>query len=69
MVNGRARFVNKVDTCFANFISLYKEHEEEWREFLTDFGKGEPPLEYLVAFEEGLRNYGDDMYALGTHPL
>ena len=31
-------------------------------------GKEEPPLEYLVAFEEGLRNYSTDIHALGSHP-
>ena len=40
---------------FAKFIKLYRENEAEWKPFLTDLGKGSPPVEFLVAFEDGLR--------------
>lgn len=42
MVSGRARFVNKIDTCFATFIELFQKNEDEnggtWRVFLMDHG-------------------------------
>ena len=69
MVSGRARFVNNVEECFTKFIRLFKKNKETWQGYLMDHGKNEVPLEYLIAFEEGLRNYADDQHALGTHPL
>ena len=38
MVSGRARFVNQTETCFANFIKLFRENEDAWRPFLMDQG-------------------------------
>ena len=36
---------------------------------MTDGGAGEPPMEYLIAIEEGLRQYADDVHTMGTRPL
>ena len=65
--NGRSRFTSEVPANFAKFIALYQKHQ--WREFIDDKGAGEPPMEYLVAVEEGLRNYHTDVHAMGTHAL
>lgn len=45
----------QVEQHFAKFIRLYRQHEEEWKPFLTDLGRGNAPMELKVAFEEGLR--------------
>jgi hypothetical protein len=65
--NGRSRFTSAVETNFAKFIELYKKNQ--WSGFIDDKGAGEPPMEYLVALEEGLRNYHTDVHAMGTHAL
>ena len=40
-----------------------------WKHFLKDLGKGQAPIEYNIAFEEGLRSYSSCVHSLGTHPL
>ena len=69
MVNGRARFVNKVDKNFGEFIKLFSKNNKEFTQLLMDHGKGDDTVEYLAAFELGLCRYSDDIFALGTHPL
>ena len=54
---------------FQKFINLYRANESEWRVFLDDKGVGNPPMEYLIAFEEGLREYAAYVHCLGTRPL
>lgn len=60
---------NQVEYMFRKFIKLYGENKKEWRVFLDDKGEGVPPIEYLVAFEEGLREYSSSLPCLGTRPL
>ncbi len=67
--NGRSRFVTKLQDNFRNFITLYNRPENDWAKFLTDKGEGNPPMEYLVEFELGLRNYGTQPHAMCTKPL
>lgn len=69
LVGGRSRFTNKCETNFSKFIELYRKNEDKWRHFLKDCGKGTPPVEYNITFEEGLRNYSSSIHALGTRPL
>ena len=69
LVRGRSRFTNKVDSCFSKFIELYRKNEGTWKVFLKDCGKGKAPIEYNIAFEEGLRNYSSCVHSLGTRPL
>ena len=69
MVGARSRFIAKVPQNFSKFIALFTKNEDEWTTYLMDNGKGSPPVEYLIAFEEGLRNYADCVHSLGTRPL
>jgi len=68
---GRTRFTTKVDRNFADFINLFKmpDNNAKWKELLTDGGEGEAPIEYIVNFEAGLRNFRDDVHSMGTRPL
>lgn len=59
----------QVEKCFAKFIRLFRQNEAEWTTYLTDLGKGDPPMEYKIAYEEGVRNYCDDLHAMGSRPL
>ena len=59
----------QVEKCFAKFIKLFHENKAEWTTHLTDLGKGDPPIEFLVACEEGVRSYGGDLHAMGSRPL
>ena len=69
LMNGRSRFVNGVVQNFKTFIDLYEDHPE-WKKFLDDMGVGDPPIEYLVAVELGLRQYGIvGIHTTGTRPL
>ena len=54
---------------FRKFIQLYRKNEEAWRPFLDDKGKGQPPMEYLVAIEEGTREFASCVHCMGTRPL
>ena len=69
--NGRSRFAAKCTHNFAKFISLFNKPEnlEQWTRLLTDGGAGTVPMEYLIAIEEGLRNYANDVHTMGTRPL
>lgn len=67
VMNGRSRFVNKVDRAFAGFIQLYKANK--WEQFLLDKGTGTVPVEYLIAIESGLRKCAENIHAMGTHAL
>ena len=68
MLNGRSRFVDGVRENFSTFLSLLDKNEK-WREFLQDKGEGSPPMEYLIAVEDGLRAYANNIHAMGSHPL
>ena len=67
MIKGRARFISAIEKNFQELIELVQKND--WYHFLNDRGQGSPPVEYLVAVEKGLRNYCDDVHAMGTHPL
>ena len=69
--NGRSRFAAKCKTNFVKFIELFQKPENiaQWKQWLTDGGAGTPPMEYLIAIEEGLRQYADDVHTMGTRPL
>jgi len=69
MVGARSRYAQKVPQNFEKFIQLFYKNKETWTPYLMDHGKGNPPIEYLIAFEEGLRNYGTCVHSLGTRPL
>ena len=69
MVGARSRFAQKVPQNFSKFITLFQKNKSLWTDFLMDQGKGHPPIEYLAAFEEGLRNYASCVHSLGTRPL
>ena len=69
MVGARSRFAQKVPLNFNKFIKLFREDEEFYQPFLMDKGNGDPPLKYLITFEEGLRNYASCVHSLGTRPL
>ena len=43
LINGRSRHAKNVEIYFAKFIAAYRNHASEWKEFLTDGGKGTPP--------------------------
>ena len=60
---------SKVPQHFAKFIALFEKNKVQWTTYLMDHGKGNPPVAYLAAFEEGLRNYGSSVHNLGTRPL
>lgn len=36
---------------------------------MTDKGVGKPPLAYLAAVENGFREHGKDIHAMGTNAL
>ena len=59
----------QVEKCFAKFIELFLKNKTQWTPFLTDLGAGNPPLEYNIGMEDGLRNYCTDVHAMGTNPL
>ena len=59
----------QVEHMFRKFIQLYRKNEEAWRPFLDDKGKGQPPMEYLVAIEEGTREFASCVHCMGTRPL
>ena len=67
LVTGMHRFTveHKVRHNFRKFIDLI-ETRPELKRFLTDKGKGSPPVELLVAVEAGLRMTAKDKYAMGT---
>jgi hypothetical protein len=69
MVGARSRFAQKVPQNFSKLISLFEKNKDEWTPLLMDHGKGNPPISYLIAFEEGLRNYASCVHSLGTRPL
>ena len=68
--NGRSRYVTGLKANFQRFITLYrKPANQSWRTLLVDNGEAKAPMEYLIAFEQGLRNYSTDVHTMGTHPL
>ena len=69
MVGARSRFAPKVPIHFAKMIKLFEKNRTEWTPYLMDLGKMQPPMEYLVAFELGLREYSESVHSLGTRPL
>ena len=68
LINGRSRLANGVAKSFTTLLSLI-ETDPSLATFLEDKGEGEPPMEYLIAIEDGLRSYADDIHAMGTKPL
>lgn len=69
LINGRSRHAKNVEIYFAKFIAAYRNHASEWKEFLTDGGKGTPPLEYNILLEDGLRCCCADIFLMGTNAL
>ena len=65
---GRHRFAKFTEKCFVTLFQLLN-REPELVQFLTDKGEGSPPLRYLMAVEEGLRNHGKDIYSMGSHAM
>ena len=49
-------------------MTLLQDHPE-YKVYLTDKGAGKPPISYLRAVEEGLREHGKDIHAMGTNAL
>ena len=68
LTNGRTRYLKDCLNRFATFVSLY-ENNPTWKAFFVDKGQGSPPVTYLAAVEEGLRNYVDDPYAMGSDAM
>ena len=66
--NGRHRFARTAHKCFAKFFQLLND-EPNLIQFVNDQGKGSPPLRYIAAVEEGLREYGKDVHSMGTNAL
>ena len=64
ITNGRSRFVEHVAKHFATLIKLL-EQKPSLKPLLEDEGVGTAPPEYLAAVEEGLREYGNNKYAMG----
>lgn len=63
---GRSRFARGAERYFSKFVKLAKKND--WDKFLRD-KESDPPVEYLSAVEEGLRNYSEDVYTMGSHVL
>ena len=59
----------QVEHMFRKFIKLYRANEAEWRPFLDDKGVGQPPMEFLVALEEGIREFASCVHCMGTRAL
>ena len=68
LINGRSRLANGVEKNFSKLIALLKK-DPSLRDLLLDNGEGHAPMEYLIAVEEGLRAYSNDIHAMGTKPL
>ena len=66
--NGRHRFAANAAKCFSKFVELVQKYPQ-FKVHLTDKGKGKPPLDYLKAVEEGLREHGKDIHSMGTNAL
>ena len=69
LINGRSRYAKNVQIYFAKFITAYRNHASQWEQFLTDGGKGSPPLEYNILLEDGLRCCCADIFIMGTNAL
>ena len=67
---GMHRFtsVEKIEKHWDKLFSLLDQHPE-WEEYLQDKGTGDAPVEYLVAVEEGLRNFGKEQAAFGKFAM
>ena len=64
VTNGRSRFVKDVVKNFATLIKLLQD-KPSLKPLLEDEGVAQAPPEYLAAVEEGLRAYGENVYAMG----
>ena len=69
LINGRSKFAKRMEIYFAKFIAAYRSHASEWEPFLTDGGKGSPPLEYNILLEDGVRCCCADIFLMGTKAL
>ena len=58
----------KIESHWSMLLTLFKDNPE-WKMFLTDQGKAEVPIAYLVAVEEGLRSFGTDKHAFGKFAM
>ena len=65
---GRHRFAKFTEKCFVSLFQLL-DREPDLVRFLTDKGEGTPPVRYLMAVEEGLREHGRDIYSMGSHAM
>ena len=66
---GIHRFTNidKIEKYWATFLTLVTKSDDDLTNFLDDKGSGEVSQDYLIAVEEGLRNFAKDKAAMGTH--
>ena len=66
---GIHRFTNidKIEKHWATFLDLVTNSTVDLTIFLDDKGLGKVPMEYLIAVEEGIRNFAQDKAAMGTH--
>ena len=60
--------MEKIKKHWDKLFSLLDQHPE-WEEYLQDKGTGDAPVEYLVAVEEGLRNFGKEQAAFGKFAM
>ena len=56
LTNHRSRYVSGVEKHFVNFFQLLDKNPK-WVQFLDDKGEGTPPRRYLIAVEQGIREY------------
>jgi len=58
----------KIQKHWSGLLKLF-DKSPELKKFLDDKGKGSPPEVYNVQVETGLRNFGNDKYAMGTYAM
>ena len=56
LTNHRSRFVKGVAEHFKLWFKLLDEHKD-WEAFMSDRGVGNPPLQYNIGVEVGIRSY------------
>ena len=58
----------KIKKHWSQLFKLF-ETDPDLKDFLTDKGEAEAPIEYLVTVEQGLRSFGKDKFAFGTFAM
>jgi len=66
--NGRHRFAATTTKHFTSWFQLLTENPELISK-VNDKGVGDVPPSYTAAVEEGMRNHGGDLHAMGTHAM